>query len=138
MDYLKLLFSSRCWIIWIISNCVRTLFHVIVLGCEGIFPDWFLVFFSRAATCPRCHHGEAYFRQMQIRSADEPMTTFYQCCNENCHFEWRDDWTLLTPPPFSSCLMKFLTVNLYGENCVNLLALRNYDWKPNILVFLKY
>ncbi|OAY64473.1 DNA-directed RNA polymerase III subunit RPC10 [Ananas comosus] len=44
-----------------------------------------------SATCPRCHHGEAYFRQMQIRSADEPMTTFYQCCNENCHFEWRDD-----------------------------------------------
>ncbi|THU48540.1 hypothetical protein C4D60_Mb06t00030 [Musa balbisiana] len=44
-----------------------------------------------AATCPRCHHGEAFFRQMQIRSADEPMTTFYRCCNERCNYEWRDD-----------------------------------------------
>ncbi|PKA53470.1 hypothetical protein AXF42_Ash020893 [Apostasia shenzhenica] len=44
-----------------------------------------------AATCPRCHHGEAYFRQMQIRSADEPMTSFYKCCNDNCRFDWRDD-----------------------------------------------
>ncbi|URE08472.1 hypothetical protein MUK42_03757, partial [Musa troglodytarum] len=43
------------------------------------------------ATCPRCHHGEAFFRQMQIRSADEPMTTFYRCCNERCNYEWRDD-----------------------------------------------
>ncbi|XP_042388924.1 DNA-directed RNA polymerase III subunit RPC10-like [Zingiber officinale] len=42
-------------------------------------------------TCPRCHHGEAYFRQMQIRSADEPMSTFYQCCNEICNHQWRED-----------------------------------------------
>lgn len=26
--------------------------------------------------CPKCDHRRAYFRQMQIRSADEPMTTF--------------------------------------------------------------
>ncbi|KAG0466291.1 hypothetical protein HPP92_017325 [Vanilla planifolia] len=44
-----------------------------------------------SATCPRCHHGEAYFRQMQIRSADEPMTSFYKCCNDSCRFDWRDD-----------------------------------------------
>ncbi|KAJ0971097.1 hypothetical protein J5N97_019056 [Dioscorea zingiberensis] len=43
------------------------------------------------ATCPRCHHGEAYFRQMQIRSADEPMTTFYTCCNDKCKHDWRED-----------------------------------------------
>ncbi|KAF3329981.1 DNA-directed RNA polymerase III subunit RPC10-like protein [Carex littledalei] len=43
------------------------------------------------ATCPRCHNGEAYFRQMQIRSADEPMTTFYKCCNDNCRHDWRED-----------------------------------------------
>ncbi|KAG6466768.1 hypothetical protein ZIOFF_075417 [Zingiber officinale] len=42
-------------------------------------------------TCPRCHHGEAYFRQMQIRSADEPMSTFYQCCNDICNHQWRED-----------------------------------------------
>lgn len=28
------------------------------------------------AACPKCDHRRAYFRQMQIRSADEPMTTF--------------------------------------------------------------
>ncbi|KAJ9102414.1 DNA-directed RNA polymerase III subunit RPC10, partial [Naganishia friedmannii] len=27
-------------------------------------------------TCPKCDYGEAYYRQLQIRSADEPMTTF--------------------------------------------------------------
>ncbi|XP_020681701.1 DNA-directed RNA polymerase III subunit RPC10 [Dendrobium catenatum] len=43
------------------------------------------------ASCPRCNHGEAYFKQMQIRSADEPMTSFYKCCNESCKFNWRED-----------------------------------------------
>uniref|UniRef100_A0A1D1XWJ0 DNA-directed RNA polymerase subunit n=1 Tax=Anthurium amnicola TaxID=1678845 RepID=A0A1D1XWJ0_9ARAE len=42
-------------------------------------------------TCPRCNGGEAYFRQMQIRSADEPMTIFYMCCNGKCKYEWRED-----------------------------------------------
>ncbi|XP_003380211.1 DNA-directed RNA polymerase III subunit RPC10 [Trichinella spiralis] len=27
--------------------------------------------------CPKCDGGQAYFMQIQIRSADEPMTTFY-------------------------------------------------------------
>jgi DNA-directed RNA polymerase subunit M/transcription elongation factor TFIIS len=26
-----------------------------------------------------CNYGEAYFMQMQIRSADEPMSIFYKC-----------------------------------------------------------
>ncbi|KAJ7565184.1 hypothetical protein O6H91_02G051800 [Diphasiastrum complanatum] len=41
-------------------------------------------------TCPRCTYGHAYFMQIQIRSADEPMTTFYKCCSKNCSFQWRD------------------------------------------------
>lgn len=32
------------------------------------------------ATCPNCNHKEAYFMQMQIRSADEPSSIFYKCC----------------------------------------------------------
>ena len=28
------------------------------------------------AVCPKCDARKAYFRQLQIRSADEPMTTF--------------------------------------------------------------
>ncbi|XP_057981503.1 uncharacterized protein LOC131166896 [Malania oleifera] len=43
------------------------------------------------ATCPQCDHGKAAYQQMQIRSADEPMTTFYSCLNKNCRHVWRED-----------------------------------------------
>ncbi|KNC86170.1 DNA-directed RNA polymerase III subunit RPC10 [Sphaeroforma arctica JP610] len=43
-------------------------------------------------TCPKCHCREAFFRQMQTRSADEPMTTFYKCKNfKDCGNVWRGD-----------------------------------------------
>lgn len=42
------------------------------------------------ADCPKCHHQEAFFRQIQIRSADEPMTIFYRCANSACGHRWRD------------------------------------------------
>jgi len=38
--------------------------------------------------CPSCSHHEAYFLQMQIRSADEPMSVFYKCCK--CSHQWND------------------------------------------------
>uniref|UniRef100_A0A6U5GW28 DNA-directed RNA polymerase subunit n=1 Tax=Calcidiscus leptoporus TaxID=127549 RepID=A0A6U5GW28_9EUKA len=41
------------------------------------------------ASCPRCSHHRAYYQQLQIRSADEPMTTFYKCVD--CGFRWRED-----------------------------------------------
>ena len=28
--------------------------------------------------------------QIQIRSADEPMTTFYKCANFKCGWQWRE------------------------------------------------
>jgi DNA-directed RNA polymerase III subunit RPC11 len=40
--------------------------------------------------CPKCCHPRAYFMQIQTRSADEPMTTFYKCCNTACGHRWRD------------------------------------------------
>jgi DNA-directed RNA polymerase III subunit RPC11 len=39
--------------------------------------------------CPECSHKKAYFMQKQIRSADEPMTTFYKCCD--CGNQWREN-----------------------------------------------
>ncbi|KXT07325.1 hypothetical protein AC578_508 [Pseudocercospora eumusae] len=43
------------------------------------------------AKCPneQCESREAYFRQVQIRSADEPMTRFYRCIE--CTREWREN-----------------------------------------------
>ncbi|XP_024522140.1 DNA-directed RNA polymerase III subunit RPC10-like isoform X1 [Selaginella moellendorffii] len=42
-------------------------------------------------TCAKCNYGHAYFMLVQIRSADEPSTAFYRCCNPNCSFRWRED-----------------------------------------------
>lgn len=42
------------------------------------------------AVCPRCGHGRAYYMQIQIRSADEPMSIFYKCCLTECGHQWRD------------------------------------------------
>ncbi|KAK4634740.1 DNA-directed RNA polymerase III subunit RPC10 [Fulvia fulva] len=36
-----------------------------------------------------CDSRMAYFRQVQIRSADEPMTSFYKCVK--CTREWREN-----------------------------------------------
>ena len=42
------------------------------------------------AECPRkeCGAGEAYFRQIQTRSADEPASVFYKCVK--CGEQWRE------------------------------------------------
>jgi len=38
--------------------------------------------------CPECGNGEAFFKQVQMRSADEPMTIFYTCTR--CQHRWRE------------------------------------------------
>ena len=40
--------------------------------------------------CPAGGHGEAFFKQLQIRSADEPMTIFYRCCDKKCGHRWNE------------------------------------------------
>lgn len=44
-----------------------------------------------AVRCPTntCEGEKAYFYQLQIRSADEPMTTFYKCTT--CGHQWREN-----------------------------------------------
>lgn len=43
---------------------------------------------SMEETCPKCGHSRAFFLQIQTRSADEPMTTFYKCVQ--CGHRWKD------------------------------------------------
>ena len=43
-----------------------------------------------AAHCDRCGNDMAFFKQMQTRSADEPMTIFFQCTNFDCSFRWKE------------------------------------------------
>lgn len=40
------------------------------------------------ALCPRCGYGEAYYWEMQTRSADEPATRFFRCVK--CGYVWRE------------------------------------------------
>ena len=39
------------------------------------------------AECPKCGHMDAAYWQLQTRSADEGMTTFYRCLE--CKYTWR-------------------------------------------------
>ncbi len=45
---------------------------------------------TTAATCKKCEFDRAYFKEIQIRSADEPATIFFKCANLDCGFEWRE------------------------------------------------
>jgi transcription factor S len=38
--------------------------------------------------CPKCHHHEAVFWEVQTRAADEPATKFMKCIK--CKHTWRD------------------------------------------------
>ncbi|KFM27497.1 DNA-directed RNA polymerase III subunit RPC10 [Auxenochlorella protothecoides] len=39
-------------------------------------------------TCPKCTYHQAYFMEIQIRSADEPATLFFKCVQ--CAAQWRE------------------------------------------------
>ena len=43
------------------------------------------------AHCSKCDNRRAYFMQIQTRSADEPMTTFYKCTNHACSHQWKEN-----------------------------------------------
>ena len=42
-----------------------------------------------SVVCDKCHNKMAYFFEVQIRSADEPMTRFYKCTK--CGEQWNDE-----------------------------------------------
>jgi len=45
-------------------------------------------FLAAAATCEKCGYHQAYFNEIQIRSADEPATLFFKCVK--CGNQWRE------------------------------------------------
>lgn len=57
-----------------------------VLGGEGA---WDNVDQTTVNCEGNCGNDKAYFYQLQIRSADEPMTSFYKCTN--CGTQWREN-----------------------------------------------
>lgn len=58
-----------------------------MLGGEGAWDN----VDQTSVLCPvdSCTGDKAYFYQLQIRSADEPMTTFYKCVV--CGYQWREN-----------------------------------------------
>ncbi|KAI8803480.1 hypothetical protein BJ742DRAFT_828476 [Cladochytrium replicatum] len=58
-----------------------------VLGGEGAWDN----VQATEANCPGkgCDNTRAYFFQLQIRSGDEPMTTFYKCTD--CGLKWKEN-----------------------------------------------
>lgn len=44
---------------------------------------------SSLYSCRRCGSRRVVYTQMQTRSADEPMTTYFQCTSVGCHHRWK-------------------------------------------------
>jgi len=40
-------------------------------------------------TCPKCHKNQTRHYQVQLRSADEPMSIIIHCKNKECRHRWR-------------------------------------------------
>ncbi|KAL1408528.1 RNA polymerase III C11 subunit [Vanrija albida] len=75
---------EKCWVCptcpyqWVITQQISMRTHLArkqvddVMGGEDAWKN----VDQTEADCPKCESHRAYFRQLQIRSADEPMTTF--------------------------------------------------------------
>ena len=78
------------------------------LVCHSYQNSYTLLIHS-TAPCPKCDHPMAHFMELQIRSADEPMTictclpiypfllsnfvcsSVFKCANKECGFQWKEN-----------------------------------------------
>eukprot|EP01125_Pyxidicula_operculata_P006988 TRINITY_DN2391_c0_g1_i2.p1 TRINITY_DN2391_c0_g1~~TRINITY_DN2391_c0_g1_i2.p1 ORF type:complete len:108 (+),score=13.27 TRINITY_DN2391_c0_g1_i2:131-454(+) len=44
--------------------------------------------YDSSAVCQQCGHHGAHYHEIQLRSADEPATIFFNC--EQCNFKWKE------------------------------------------------
>ncbi|XP_050027634.1 DNA-directed RNA polymerase III subunit RPC10-like [Dermacentor andersoni] len=81
-----------CPFVYYIKSCIRTRVYTRLKDVDDVLGGaaaWENVD-STEEVCPRCGHRRAFFMQIQTRSADEPMTTFYKCCNPECGHQWKE------------------------------------------------
>lgn len=79
---------------YILNNCCLCIFPPrTLLGLPQSFTISYFILalcLTLIVTCPKCGHTEAFYMQIQTRSADEPMTIYYKCCNFSCGFRWKE------------------------------------------------
>lgn len=83
-------FCKTCTYVFSVNQTIKTTQTFIHKDTDTIFGGkqaWENVA-KTDSVCPKCEHPKAYFKEIQIRSADEPSTVFYKCCE--CGYEWRD------------------------------------------------
>ena len=65
------------------------------------------------ATCRKCENDKAYFKEIQIRSADEPATLFFKCSNrilpsDSIHISKDRSFSSGSKSPYTLLKSKFL------------------------------
>lgn len=87
-------FCQTCPFIYDIKHTIRRRAKLQPKKVEDIFDDqkmWQNAQKTNSANCPSCHGSEAYFYEMQTRSADEPATVFYRCAKSGCNKVWSEN-----------------------------------------------
>jgi len=91
-------------------------------------------FLAAAATCEKCGYHQAYFNEIQIRSADEPATLFFQVCEMRKSMErglskivtravWKNLQWWKPDVPEASILLGICLVFWLSETAVEIAAL---------------
>ena len=84
------MFCFTCPYIYTISTEIRRYVPLTAKKIDDILGDesWEAAAKTRVL-CPECDNNEAYFLQIQTRSADEPSTIFYKCTK--CDHRWKEN-----------------------------------------------